>query len=360
MKNNPQYFFFKLIRYLLSIYFGIYWKLRYALRMFGIENTKRKSQESWNYDQERFLRYASTKHSIDWPFSITQTESITKVHFQSIVIKNYHAIEKAMALRQPRDSFGQKSGIIDKCIQDCESYMKRFGNDTLVRTTYDVLHEYRDKFGKGYAPVERFIEQYRNELDDGEPTGGTQLLRSDQLFENSANPENLFSTRHSIRDYSDIPVPKEIITKAAEFALQGTPSVCNRQPARLHVYSSPGEKANILNLQNGNRGFGDQASHILIVTSSLESFVDIGERNECWTSGGMFAMSLIYALHTMKIASCGLNWDVLAEQDKAMHLVANIPSSEVIVMLIAIGYPSSEFRIAKSERKNLNDIVFFK
>jgi len=348
--------FFGIAKPILAAYYGVRWKIRYATKIFGIEKLEEKANEAWIYDRDRFLTYATTRLKHSWPFS-TDTDGVNREHMKAILTKNYHAIEKAMALPSPRPSFGQQSGIIDKCIDDCESYIRLFGSDSLTKTTYDVLREYRDRFGKGYDRVERFLREH-SDLHDDTCTGGTAPFTPSDIP--SGIDGRFFATRHSIRQFGKNPVADETIRSAVHHALLGTPSVCNRQPAKAYVFTDPTEKSQLLALQNGNKGFGHDASHLIIVTSDLQSFVDIGERNQCWVSGGMFAMSLVYALHAQRIATCCLNWDVLPENDKALHSLANIPPSEVIVMMIAVGSYPEHLTVARSERKNVNDVVRFK
>lgn len=337
------------------MYYAARWKIRYATKIFGIEQFDEKAAEAWEYDRLRFVQSARTTTEHTWPFQTAATDHISQAHFRSILTKNYHTIEKAMALAEPRVGFGQKSGLVDRCVLDCEAYIRRFGIDGTVATTYDVLRQYRDSFGKGYERVEQFLAAHTN-LDDGVRTGGTKTFRAENI---PVVDERFFETRHSIRHFGSTPVTRDAIRAAVQLAQQGTPSVCNRQPGKVYVYSSKQGKADLLALQNGNRGFGESASHILIVTSDLESFVDVGERNQCWIGGGLFAMSLVYALHAQRIATCTLNWDVLPENDKALHALARIPSSEVIVMMIAVGSYTPETQIACSERKNTDDILRF-
>ncbi len=346
-------------RRVLSLYFGMKWKMRSAAKLFGWKRHEDPA-EGWRYDQARFLRCTRTRRAVDWPFQTIETQEMSHAHFQAQLIKNYHCIEKAMALRSPQPAFGQKSGVIDRCMRDYESYTDQFGCDAVTRTTYDVLLEYRNRFGKGYPPLEAFLERHRHTRENGITTGGTELMKAEELFAvMEKNMDGFFRTRHSIRDYSPIPVPKDSILKAIELALAGTPSVCNRQPARVHVFSSPQEKADLLRLQNGNAGFGSSASHILMVTTSLEAFLDPDERNQCWISGGMFAQSLVYALHAMRVATCVLNWDTEPCTDRDMHRLAAIPDTEVIVMLIAIGHYPPEVRTTRSQRKDVQEIVAF-
>lgn len=347
-------FLFGIARAIFSLYYSARWKIRYATKIFGIERIDDAATNAWAYDRERFLRYASTTLVHHWPFSVAATDTISRNHFRAILTKNYHTIEKAMALPKPHEHFGQKSGLIDKSIADCSAYIARFGHDDVTRTTFDVFSQYITTFGKEYAPAIQFLTEI-SEADDGARTGGTVPFNASEIP--SSVDERFFATRHSIRHFSPEPVSHSMIQIAVRHAQFGTPSVCNRQPAHVYVLSSAQEKKDILALQNGNKGFGDSASHILIITSDLESFVDVTERNQCWIGGGMFAMSLVYALHAQKIATCTLNWDVLPENDKALHALAKIPPSEVIVMMIAIGHYPLEVQVTCSKRKNEDEIL---
>ncbi|RCJ14711.1 nitroreductase [Nostoc sp. ATCC 43529] len=141
---------------------------------------------------------------------------------------------------------------------------------------------------------------------------------------------------------------------------QKTPSVCNRQSSKVYVFSSDEDKRKVLSYQSGNRGFGDQASKVLIVVSDLENFTLIGERNQCWIDGGMYAMSLVYALHSLGLATCCLNWSVEHSVDKALKKSTNIKDSESIIMMIAIGHLPEELRVAQSPRKPLQEVLIVK
>jgi nitroreductase len=165
-----------------------------------------------------------------------------------------------------------------------------------------------------------------------------------------------FRTRHSIRHFVDAPVPRELVEKAVSMALH-TPSVCNRESWRVHVYSDAGSKQAVLRHQNGNRGFGDQAAHVLIVTTDIQSFTSVGERNQAWIDGGMFAMSLIWALHSFGLGTCCLNFCVEKETDAALRVAAGIPESQAVIMMIAVGSLPDEFAVAQSPRKPVGEVI---
>ncbi|EAZ90593.1 nitroreductase family protein [Crocosphaera chwakensis] len=141
---------------------------------------------------------------------------------------------------------------------------------------------------------------------------------------------------------------------------QKTPSVCNRQSSKVYVFSRDEDKQKILSYQNGNRGFGEQASKVLIVTSNMEHFTSIGERNQCWIDGGMYAMSLVYALHSLGLGTCCLNWSVECRVDKQLREVAEISDSEAVIMMIAVGHLTDELKVAQSPRKKIEDVLIIK
>ncbi|NES66883.1 MAG: nitroreductase, partial [Okeania sp. SIO2D1] len=109
--------------------------------------------------------------------------------------------------------------------------------------------------------------------------------------------------------------------------------------------------------QNGNRGFGEQASKVLIVTSNLEHFASIGERYQGWIDGGMFSMSLVYGLHSLGLGICCLNWSFKKKQDRQLKIIAGIPDSDLVIMMIAVGHLPEEFKVAQSPRKPLKEVL---
>ena len=50
---------------------------------------------------------------------------------------------------------------------------------------------------------------------------------------------------------------------------------------------------------------------LLIIAMDLKAFVPAHERYQHWIDGGMFSMSIIYALHSLGLSSCCLNWSKL-------------------------------------------------
>ena len=68
-------------------------------------------------------------------------------------------------------------------------------------------------------------------------------------------------------------------------------------------------------------------------------------------------MSLIYALHSLGLGTCCLNWSVTRERDLALRKDAKIDHSESIIMMIAVGNLPDNFSVANSSRKPVEEIL---
>ena len=67
-------------------------------------------------------------------------------------------------------------------------------------------------------------------------------------------------------------------------------------------------------------------------------------------------MSLLYALHSKGLVTCCMNWSKERKDDINMKRTLGIPDSESIIMLVAVGCPLNEYIVAKSARKQLDDV----
>jgi len=274
--------------------------------------------------------------------------------------KNFHIIEKGLSLYDTRSGFGQP--VIVKTLKLLNRYITNYGADSTVWATINSLSEYQS-FNLEHGVRLSFLDEALDDLKKLVPQslnheGGTvSITRKEILSECSGSFKQLAKNRHSIRVFSKLPVDESLIREAANIAKK-TPSVCNRQTTSIFVYGGEEQKKQILALQNGNRGFGHLASHIVAVTSDLQCFIGTGERNQAYVDGGLMAMSFVYALQSLGIGSCFLNWSVTADLDMEIKKVAGIPASHVIVTLIAIGNIPDELLVAESPRLSLNDILY--
>ena len=91
-------------------------------------------------------------------------------------------------------------------------------------------------------------------------------------------------------------------------------------------------------MQAGGASFAKEASNIIVITSDLHSFNNFTERNQPYFETGTYALNLTYALSSLGLSTCYLNWNVPIEVDKKLKRLLGIPSNKIIGTLIAVGY----------------------
>lgn len=276
------------------------------------------------------------------------------------IIKAYHRIEKGLALPSPRSGFGKDA--VAAVLDGVDTYAQRFGASQTTARAVNSLHEYMAftrSSGSDVTWLEPRLKTVASSQPDSRGEGGTRdVTRQEILDAARIDLSRFFAIRFSVRQFSPEPVSDDLIVQAVSMAKKA-PSVCNRESGCVHVATDPARKAALLALQNGNRGFGEQADRILVITSRMDAFLTVGERYQCWIDGGLFAMSLIYALHSLGIGSCCLNWSVEPDVDQAFRRVSGIPPDHAVIMLLAIGHLPDTLRVAQSPRRPLSDVLHF-
>lgn len=265
------------------------------------------------------------------------------------IYKSYHGVEKGLSLMEPRPNFG-----VDKIaylMGKLAEFSRRFDAAGVPAAT-SALQSYKAfnaTHGVTNAPLNAFLAD-----QDDAGTGGTKPVTRAEIDAIVAPVgHEFFWSRHSVRQYADTPVPMETVRQAVDMARK-TPSVCNRQGARVHVFENAQQA---LDWQPGNKGFGHLASRGLVVTADLQAFSGAGERNQAFVDGGMFAMSLLYALHAQGLGACPLAWSMRPKQDREMRRALGIPDNEAVIMMISVGHLPDELAVAKSHRMPLEHFL---
>lgn len=304
------------------------------------------------YDSVRFLRYSGLNKSHEY-----QGEQAARITMF------YHQIEKGLSLSEPRPGFGMT--VIPRLLDMVEAYVARYGYEMPATTAIGVLREYiqfNDRVGFDVPYVK---ERVRSILDKSEMAragfssweGGVISIRKSELEKlQSVDFEGFFKSRYSIRNFAGGEIPVDDLRRVIEIS-QKTPSVCNRQSVRVHAYRDRNKIDQILAIQSGSRGFGDQSTTVMVVTSELQSFVDVGERYQGWIDGGMFSMSICLALHHLGYGSCCLNWSKEKHTDKALRELLGLSPSELIIMVIAAGTLPEQLSVACSPRPGVDAVL---
>lgn len=289
------------------------------------------------------------KHSA----SVFQENDKTKLEGRICVL--YHAIEKGMSLRVSQNGFGQEK--IRKLIELCAKYEKMDGDIDLLVTCQKVLQAYtahqKDHLDAQFLAElknSRLFGLTLNEVGDG----GVQPLSQSSLGFDEY--KDFVLTRKSVRDFSNETVELSDLIDAIDIA-KYTPSVCNRQPWKSYIYVEPSDIEKALSYQNGNRGFGEQVKGLILVTGEKKKFWHAIERNEVYVDGGMFSMSIVYALHAKNLHTCCLNLNMTARKEAILKKQLNIPASEALIMMIAVGKADSKASVAASSRFSTDKFI---
>lgn len=165
----------------------------------------------------------------------------------------------------------------------------------------------------------------------------------------------LAQNRYSVREYSDKPVSQELLDKVYEVSMK-TPSVCNRQATRIYQITDPEKIKAALKIQGGFNGY-DMPPILLLIASDIRAFMNYGECNEPFADGGLFSMSLLYALEAYGLAACPLNAMFNLAQDRQTRELLNMPDYEFPVMYIAVGNFPASVPVCRSIRRAPESIV---
>lgn len=297
------------------------------------------------YDGYRYIRYSGV-------FSKKSSPSL-----RALVTKRYHMIEKGLALPEPRPGFGKEN--VELLCKLTHELQKKKPNSNEILLTIDALESYRDfNLNNNILPDKHVIEIIDRIRESGVSRSGNAVRECGGGDSHQQYSLDLLMTRRSVRDFLVEEIVPDFILENAVRAAQQAPAVCNRQAGRIHLIKNTEMKKNALSFQNGNRGFGETASVIAIVTVDQAEMLEPTERYQHWIDGGMFAQNFLLAIHAQGYGACPLNWSAKVGADRAIRKkLGFIKKTESIIMLIAIGALKSSYKVARSERRPIDEVM---
>ncbi len=171
---------------------------------------------------------------------------------------------------------------------------------------------------------------------------------------------DLVNRRFSLRKYSTVPVPDELIEQCLE-AARLAPSACNSQPwtflvARTPEKTEPLAKAAFSGIYSMN-SFASQAPVLITV---------ITERSRYSASLGGLFRGVRFSLMDVAIAcehialqaaelglgTCMYGWF----DEKAARRELGLPSGAKIDIMLSLGYPAEGVTVPRKNRKTLDEI----
>ena len=230
--------------------------------------------------------------------------------------------------------------------------------DKQIMVAVDVL----DKFiKKQSADDSRYLNNELEKLNikiDPSINGGTKILEKNYFLKNADSSFSfLSSSRHSVRDYESKQVDIKMIYEAVRIA-QKTPSVCNRQGWYVYLVTKPEVIKLFKEIHNGFARPDQYLSSLLIVCFSKSSFDYPLERHQGYTDGGLFSMSIMYALTSLGLASCPLNANLSKSAEKKLRKEINLSNEYGLVMFIAVGHYKESTTVPVSQRDNVSKKIY--
>lgn len=278
-------------------------------------------------------------------------------HLESLVIRLYHVIEKGLVIpdHEFRPNFAHS--MVEQLVRILkdETELEQFVSAKQIAAARTALQAYVKRHADMGLSTAVEIPASVLPPTTHPPQEAVRAVSMPNL-EDACTFTRVITSRTSLRDFRPDQAPSpEAIEQAVDIA-RWTPSVCNRQTSRVHYFTGPLVQE-LLALQSGNRGFGHRIPALIVVTSDLRLFVNSIERYQAWIDGGMFAMSLLLALHSGGIGTVPLNWAVLNSRDNALRKTADIPAWERIIMMIGCGFPNEDAIATRSTRRKVSEIL---
>jgi nitroreductase len=304
-----------------------------------------KAYSGFFYDFMRYIRFAG------WSKDLSD-DDIRNYH----IVKIYHALEKSMSFPNRKASSGWENAFL--LLETCQAAQKHgtalFHDEAAVA----VLEKFISLPENEVRPEAVEIRAALKKIYPSNTTGSGVLRKSvaDLQLGKLQAPEDFFLSRYSLREFCAESVSQELIERAVTLAMK-SPSACNRQAWAVYHTADPDIRDRALSFQAGNRGFGDQVPNLLIICADLKAFMPGEEHYQHWIDGGMFSMSIVYALHALGVGSCCLNWSQSPARDKKFRSALNISDNHTVIMMLAVGNPKPISLVCASIRRPIIDVL---
>lgn len=276
--------------------------------------------------------------------------------------RNVHRLEKGLTMRPRRWPFGL--GYLGEIVDDLEALHRRDGR--LPEGSVDVdwaVAVLDDYFEIGVDPA---VEQLRARFDsvrvDHEIGEGRADIPLSPVLRGEASPPVTYDQllalarrRRSVRWFLDKPIDRDLVDRAVEVAVL-SPSACNRVPYRFIVLE--GDDAHrTAAIAGGTGGYADQVPALALVVGDHSAYAHERDRHAPYIDASLAVLGLVYALETLGMASCCINWPEVAHREQSLRAaVPSIAAHESVVMMVAIGWPDPAGLVPASPKKELDRV----
>lgn len=270
--------------------------------------------------------------------------------------RNIHRLEKGLIM-QPRRNIFATTYIEDTINLYQKALSARDKNGIFeLQWAHDVLKQYFSVVGSD--PI---IDPLRTKFFSFQSVDGEKQFvpyKREQSIPSPVNYEQFLELsirRRSVRWYLQKPVPRELIDKAI-MAAALSPSACNRQPFEFRIFDEPEMVQKVAAIPMGTAGFHHNFPAIIAIVGKLRAYVNERDRHVIYIDASLASMAFMYALETLGLSSCPINWPDLEPQESQMTSLIDLEPDERVVMLISVGYADPEGMIPYSQKKPLEQI----
>jgi len=285
--------------------------------------------------------------------NLENRRSTEKVNY--FLRRGVHRIEKGLTMPARRPLFGLKyieevaKAYSNATARDCDSDELAWAHDVLVEYFRVVQDD----------PIVRSAKQIFDEAQQSTPLafdGATIPYAQEERELSFIAPKafhSLAMRRRSVRFYDGRPVPRSALDRAIATASL-SPSACNRQPFEFKIFDGHENTEKISSLAGGTAGFSHQIPCLIVIVGRLRAFSYARDRHAIYVDGGLAAMSLMFALETLGLASCPINWPDVRSRELEMATALKLSADERVVMLISVGYAQGGTKVASSKKLALD------
>lgn len=281
-----------------------------------------------------------------------------KSYFQ--LRRNIHRLEKGLIMRPRRPAFaadyiGTTVKLYGRAVtaqgQDGASHPEMIWARDVLDSYFSTVDTSSPRIGAAQAAYRRVsVEQ-----------PGRPLVAIPYARDLSTAPVDfeafmgLSRRRRSVRWYLDAPVSRDLLDQAVTAAGQA-PSACNRQPFTFRIFDDKEKARRIASIPAGTKGFAEHLPAVIVVVGRLRAYPLERDRHAIYVDGSLAAMSLLFALETLGLASCPINWPDVASLEARMKHELQLEDDERVIMLIATGWPDPEGLVPYSAKRPLDEL----
>ena len=274
------------------------------------------------------------------------------------IIFNTHSLEKGLSHFKLRP-FGKNKiriiiGLLKKQLS-FENYERLFSfinGINSLREYKKVYEEHKWIDNPEYKEVSEFLAKYEKITE--QKTGAYIMTKEELKNDYDIDYYKFIKSRHSTRNYKNIPLQIEDIKKAVNMA-KYTASACNRQYIKVHYYPKGKMRQNVIDYSVGKGGFYLEGVNTFIITFDVNGLISVGERNQGYFNAGLFSTNFINAFHSLGIGTCFIQFCNSVEKEEKLKKLNEIPSNERIAVILYAGYYDDKSIFCVSPRKNFEE-----